>query len=47
LTIVHGPGREPDWFHISVPDGYWAEPSQFELAEDDGQVVLIYEWTGS
>lgn len=47
LTIVHEPGDEPDWFHIGVPDGYWAEPSDFELAEDAGRVVLIYEWVGS
>ena len=47
LTIVHEPGDSPDWFHIAVPDGYWADPSQFELPENEGRVVLIYEWTGS
>lgn len=46
LRIVHGPGEEPDWFHIEVPPGFYAEPQQFDLEEDAGRVVLIYEWVG-
>jgi hypothetical protein len=47
LTIIHGPGDDPDEFTITPPPGYTADPPVLILNEWTGGTVYIYQFLGA
>ena len=47
VTVLHGPGDQPDTLHVQPPEGFIAVPPQIDVPEGGQGVVTIYSNTGA